>query len=238
MRMRVGSSSPATFGSAAPLTFGSSLSATTVPLASNCDWFSTYGAVRDDRRQRDLELDQPCRRTPASVRLRTSSRPVPFAPPVAVVLLGIGAGRHRHQRQRARHERCVGVQAIDLVAQREPAEREVRQVLDAQAVAQPVAGTRLGGGFAPLVTLATVFSNVSASARSSRASDPRRRRQSGSAGPLTLGSSRERTGRAVGEPQRRLVRDHGADRHGRRQRDVELDQDLRRPAERSGCGCR
>ncbi len=84
---RVGSSSPATSGSAAPLTFGSSLSAKIEPSESrSADWlvttvpFSSGAASVTSNWIRISPLT-------GTLRLRMSMTPLPFAPPVAFVLL-------------------------------------------------------------------------------------------------------------------------------------------------------
>ena len=54
-----------------------------------------------------------------------SMTPVPFVPPVLLVLADVGAGRDRDERERARHERRRRVQRIQLVEDPEIVERLV-----------------------------------------------------------------------------------------------------------------
>ena len=56
----------------------------------------------------------------AAVRLRTSTTPVPLAPPRGARVAGVGARGHRDQRERAGLERGAGsFSAIELVVDRE-----------------------------------------------------------------------------------------------------------------------
>ncbi len=83
---RVGSSSLVTKGSAGPFTFGSSLSANAAPFSSSCDWFVT--AVPFAITPASVISNSTSTLAPAATdRLRTSSTPVPFAPPVGFVPL-------------------------------------------------------------------------------------------------------------------------------------------------------
>ena len=74
-------------GSLAPGCAGSSLSSKTPPASSSCDWFATtlaFASTGASTTSNSMVRSSPA---PARLRPRTSTRPVPLAPPLGSVLL-------------------------------------------------------------------------------------------------------------------------------------------------------
>ena len=218
MRIRVGSSSPATFGSAGAVDVRivgerdrrpSRAPAAATGSARRCRWSMTGASVTSN----SMIAVPP---DGASVRLRTSSTPVPLAPPVAFVLLALApAGTVTTVsvpgwKAGSAFRRSISSRTVSA------AQREVGQVLEPQAVAQPVARARLGGGIRAAGHVGDGLLEHQRrrhdhdARRILVASDVRIRRA------VDVGIVRDRTRRVVGEPQRRLVGHDRADRQASR----------------------